>query len=873
VGFDKVAELERTGQFNEVFDLIKTLPEEYEFSTKLIEIRILLKQGQFKQALSKTEEIYYKIESHENPTEVLELIILITEIQIFLGNPNQSKHYLDLIEKHLNKIDPESREFVSFSAKNNLVRGLFFDLKSDFKKALQFFDSAEKLFERVNDELGHSTVLFNIGRTLQKQGNLVVSLDRLQESLRIRETVGNPYDILENLNIIGIVNAKQGYFDDAIMIFERSLGICEDIDNLQKKSKVLNNLGSIAKIRGNLRLASFYNNQSLQISEQIGDMNTFIISSINLGSIELDRGDLDNAINIYSKILPILKKSENKQTLATVFNNMGLVYEKKGELNSARHYYQISLDIRQDLDNIDDIGKSLQNVGKVYLLQGKIEEAFTNLSKAYEIFDTNKNYNDLSEVALKLGLIYSKKGEFEYAEQQMMESLKLREASGNDILVSDTLFFLVILYRDMDEPKKAEKYLMKLNNIAKKSKNKVIKTRHKLAEATLLQTSHKITKKAEAHDLFEEVVNQDLVDFELTVFAMLNLCEFLLIELKTTNDEETLKEIDALVTKLYEIAQDQESYDIMCEVLIIQSKLALLEAKYKEANFLIDQAITIADERNIHQIKIKSTFIKKQLETQLDKWSETSFEDLPLSERIDELELHNYIQEMYERKENTEMFVHDIRNFLQMNLNITKLISLNEALPEDLRGYVDLLEKSGREIQMHISSFMTQEKLDNASYNLNYEKIDLTNLVDERLELFKVKVQMSKLTMDIQQYTSDLVLDIDRFLLSRSLDNLIHNALKFAPKESIIQIALDRDEKDFIFSITNDGPAIPKEDHERLFMKYEQIRSDVNKKMGGFGLGLAFCKKAIEEMKGTIGVESPIPDTDQGVTFTIKLPR
>ena len=84
------------------------------------------------------------------------------------------------------------------------------------------------------------------------------------------------------------------------------------------------------------------------------------------------------------------------------------------------------------------------------------------------------------------------------------------------------------------------------------------------------------------------------------------------------------------------------------------------------------------------------------------------------------------------------MFVHDIRNFLQMNLNITKLISLNDSLPDDLRDYVDLLEKSGREIQMHISSFMTQEKLDNASYNLNYEKVELKDLVEESVELFKV---------------------------------------------------------------------------------------------------------------------------------------
>ena len=198
MGLDKAIEFERLGQFTEALAVIKTLEKENKFGTKLIEIRILLKKGQFKLALSKTEEIYDQLNSQEITTEILEFIFILAEIQLYLGNPNQSKHYLDLAQKHLKTTDFDNKEFVHFEAKYNLLKGVFLELKSEFKKAIKHFDIAQKLYDEIFDEDGTATTLYHIGRTLQKQGNLVVALDRLEESLRIREKIGNPYNILEN---------------------------------------------------------------------------------------------------------------------------------------------------------------------------------------------------------------------------------------------------------------------------------------------------------------------------------------------------------------------------------------------------------------------------------------------------------------------------------------------------------------------------------------------------------------------------------------------------------------------------------------------------------------------------------------------------
>lgn len=107
-------------------------------------------------------------------------------------------------------------------------------------------------------------------------------------------------------------------------------------------------------------------------------------------------------------------------------------------------------------------------------------------------------------------------------------------------------------------------------------------------------------------------------------------------------------------------------------------------------------------------------------------------------------------------------------------------------------------------------------------------------------------------------------------LLHRALLNLILNAVKYGPENSKVTIALtlDADKHGVLFTVTNDGAGIPKEEQSRLFRRFSRIEPN-NEVAEGVGLGLYFVKTVVEKHGGVIEVHS---DLNQPTTFQLRIP-
>ncbi|MBI5477801.1 MAG: HAMP domain-containing histidine kinase [Deltaproteobacteria bacterium] len=105
-------------------------------------------------------------------------------------------------------------------------------------------------------------------------------------------------------------------------------------------------------------------------------------------------------------------------------------------------------------------------------------------------------------------------------------------------------------------------------------------------------------------------------------------------------------------------------------------------------------------------------------------------------------------------------------------------------------------------------------------------------------------------------------------LLGRVLENLCRNALRFSPRDQPIDIDLAGRPDDVIVTVINRGPAIHPANREQIFEPY--VRLDQQSSAKGVGLGLAFCRLAVEAHGGRIWVEDP---PGGGVAFVFSLPR
>lgn len=110
----------------------------------------------------------------------------------------------------------------------------------------------------------------------------------------------------------------------------------------------------------------------------------------------------------------------------------------------------------------------------------------------------------------------------------------------------------------------------------------------------------------------------------------------------------------------------------------------------------------------------------------------------------------------------------------------------------------------------------------------------------------------------------------DRDILQRVLVNLLDNALKFTPYEGRVWVDARAGADDVEFSVVDTGPGIPLKERERIFEKFTQVRGQKGPRKGS-GLGLTFCRMAVEAQGGRIWIEDG--PQGRGTCFTFTVPR
>ncbi len=108
----------------------------------------------------------------------------------------------------------------------------------------------------------------------------------------------------------------------------------------------------------------------------------------------------------------------------------------------------------------------------------------------------------------------------------------------------------------------------------------------------------------------------------------------------------------------------------------------------------------------------------------------------------------------------------------------------------------------------------------------------------------------------------------DADVIRRVLENLISNAVKFTPPDGTICVRIQRNVADVTISVDDDGQGIPPDQCERIFEKFGQTESG-RQHRHSTGLGLTFCRLAVEAHGGKIGVRN---ESGKGSTFWFMLP-
>jgi signal transduction histidine kinase len=158
---------------------------------------------------------------------------------------------------------------------------------------------------------------------------------------------------------------------------------------------------------------------------------------------------------------------------------------------------------------------------------------------------------------------------------------------------------------------------------------------------------------------------------------------------------------------------------------------------------------------------------------------------------------------------------------------------------------------------------------ENETRELKQEPIFLVHLVDTALRGAQARADQSGL--ELRRIVEPQVPPVlgDASYLSRMIEHLLDNALKFTPEGGTITVSLHSVDEQVMLQVADTGIGIAAEHHERIFDRFYQVNGTLSRPHEGSGLGLALVKEIVESHRGTVAVESQL---EQGCTFTVRLP-
>jgi len=219
------------------------------------------------------------------------------------------------------------------------------------------------------------------------------------------------------------------------------------------------------------------------------------------------------------------------------------------------------------------------------------------------------------------------------------------------------------------------------------------------------------------------------------------------------------------------------------------------------------------------------------------------------------------------RNDLIRMMVHDLRNPLSVVYGSIELLIMEVGEQLDARGrkMLDVIKVSNMQCLGIVNRILDLHRLETGQMPLELESVSLPPLLHQLVQQMSPLADVNRLQLGLDIKPHLPPARADPRLLERILQNLVGNAIKFTPAGGMVRVGARKWGDDLQVWVSDTGPGIPPDLQRRLFQKFVTGPS----KQRGSGLGLAFCRLAVEAHGGRIWVESR---EGQGSTFYFTLP-
>lgn len=229
--------------------------------------------------------------------------------------------------------------------------------------------------------------------------------------------------------------------------------------------------------------------------------------------------------------------------------------------------------------------------------------------------------------------------------------------------------------------------------------------------------------------------------------------------------------------------------------------------------------------------------------------------------------VYRSVRKQFYLQQQQQNFMMAVTHELKTPISITKLnletLQKYNLDPDKQKKIIRTTLDETARLDFLANNILISSQLEGKRYKSAKEELDLSSLMKDCISDFRNRFPERVINDDIE---TDADVKGDAFLLQMMINNLLENALKYSPKESLVFASLKKHGSEIVMKIKDEGPGISDEEKKNIFLKFYRIGNEATRKTQGTGLGLYLCREIARDHNADISVTDNKP---VGSIFTV----
>ncbi len=213
---------------------------------------------------------------------------------------------------------------------------------------------------------------------------------------------------------------------------------------------------------------------------------------------------------------------------------------------------------------------------------------------------------------------------------------------------------------------------------------------------------------------------------------------------------------------------------------------------------------------------------------------------------------------------------HELRNPLGALATAAKLLDRDDVDTRSAATARAIVKRQAAQMTRLLDDLLDVARVTRGRLEIRKAPASLQQIVNAAVEMVQPLLARKRHVFELRMPAPDSMVEVDSVRLAQVIANLLGNAVKYTQAEGRVELSVERDSREILIEVRDNGIGIAKESLDDIFGMFSQLRPALDRSEGGLGIGLALSRGLVELHGGTISVASE--GVGHGSTFTVRVP-